>query len=250
MLLSTRLPAVDEAPGARPVSGPVDPPGLARPPPPCPPSEKVTSFGLDCRPAPPVAGIAVLRDQVRPPSAVLSTDPSSSTRYPAWSAGKSNAATFAEQRRSVAVHGSRVNVWPPSSERRSAHSPPMTTESVSIRLMRSSGSVSPVAEPRQVVPPSSVRDERPEPARAIPARSLELERLDRLALRSRVAPRPPRVADADRGLCGRRGDTHERRNRGQCKSCSTRRHPRVPQSSSGGFNSPDAAELRYVRSAC
>ena len=101
-------------------------------------------------------GIDVLRDQVRPPSAVLSTVASSSARYPTWSAGKSKAFISEAQRKSVAVQGSRVNVCPPSSERRSTHPPPTTSESESIRLMRSSGAVNPVDAPVHVAPPSPV----------------------------------------------------------------------------------------------
>jgi hypothetical protein len=75
--------------------------------------------------------------------------------------GKAVAASGEEQRSSVGVNGSRWNVRPPSSERRSTQPPPTTSESgvISARSVRSA--VTPVRRPAQVAPPSSVRSTAP-----------------------------------------------------------------------------------------
>ena len=73
-----------------------------------------------------------------------------------------------------------MKVFPPSSERRRAQSPPMTTVLESMARTVTSGAVIPVGSPSQVAPPSSVRSSVPkspaayprEPAKSIPFKVL------------------------------------------------------------------------------
>src|SRR3954453_8372154 len=101
-----------------------------------------------------VSGIAVRRDQVRPASLERSRLPLWRTRYPFADDGKSNAAMPPEQLSSLAVHGSRRNVLPPSSEGRRAQEPPAITVSGPRRRRWFRSSESPVSRPDQLRPES------------------------------------------------------------------------------------------------
>ena len=70
--------------------------------------------------------------------------------------GKAKAASPFEQELSLAVNGSRMKFSPPSSERRSAQPPPVTTRcgSPPARRTRASPAVRPVTIPLQVEPAS------------------------------------------------------------------------------------------------
>jgi hypothetical protein len=70
---------------------------------------------------------------------------------------KNTAAIWDVQRRSLAVHGRRLNEPPPSSERRRAQPPATTNESAEIVLTWRRSTVRPVDIPAQVDPESSVR---------------------------------------------------------------------------------------------
>ncbi|HKI24117.1 MAG TPA: hypothetical protein VKA24_11935 [Gaiellaceae bacterium] len=98
-------------------------------------------------------GTAVRRVNVWPPSAVESTALLASTMYPTADDGKEKAPTAAGQLRSLAENGSRWNVAPPSSDRRSEQPPPTTIRSgePAVRTRRRSR-VSPVTTPDQLDP--------------------------------------------------------------------------------------------------
>src|ERR671938_1538608 len=92
-----------------------------------------------------VPGTDVRRDHVLPLSVERRTVPSPSSSTPVAGVGKSTAWIPPKHDSSLAVHGRRRNVRPPSSERRSAQIPPTTTESGLSTRTVDSGSVSPVA---------------------------------------------------------------------------------------------------------
>src|SRR4051794_32641895 len=117
-----------------------------------------------------VLGTAVRRDHVRPASVERRTLPLPSSSTPTRGDGKSSERMPPEQRSSLAVHGRRRKLRPPSSERRSAHDPPTTRVCGPRRRIVLSGSVSPVARPLQVRPPSVVLSSVPNAPEAYPVR--------------------------------------------------------------------------------
>jgi hypothetical protein len=97
---------------------------------------------------------------------VRKTLPSSVSTKPTLGFGNAKDSIALTHPMSDAVHGRRVKVAPPSSERRSAHPPPTITVSGLIARTRVSSPVKPVRSPIQVPPPSSVRKRVPNPPTA------------------------------------------------------------------------------------
>ena len=114
-----------------------------------------------------MTGTAVRRVNVWPPSAVDSTALLPSTRYPTFDDGNENAPMPAGQLASLAENGSRWNVAPPSSDRRSEQPPPTTMRSgePAMRTRRSS-SVRPVTTPDQLDPAFVLLSSVPKPPAA------------------------------------------------------------------------------------
>src|SRR5262245_22202351 len=129
---------------------------------------KCNSTGAACPPAARVPGSGFFWAKVSPLLSVRKTVPSVSRRKPVWRLTNQPATSCSLQLDSTGVNATRVNVAPPSSERRATQPPPANSALPSIAWTSVRFVNVPLSRPVQVAPPSLVRSNVPKSPAAYP----------------------------------------------------------------------------------